>query len=87
MRKKTAHAMVRSAMPESSGHPGLKFPADFNFLLSKFLLLPPAPPYPISASQRFSVSVFVDFCFFAHTLVPVLFRDFRDFRGGEIFFF
>ncbi len=47
--------MVRSAMPESSGHPGLKFPADFNFLLSKFLLLPPAPPYPISANAIFNL--------------------------------
>jgi hypothetical protein len=41
-------------------------------------------PCRVPAAARFffsdfSVSVFVDFCFFAHTLVPVLFRDFRDF--------
>jgi hypothetical protein len=43
-----------------------RIPAFFNFLLSKFLFLPPAPPQPISESQRFSFSTFFQFVSIKH---------------------
>ena len=47
--------------------------------------------FSFSVFQRFSIfpcpPIPSDFCFFVQPLFPVLFRDFRDFRGGKFFSF